>query len=164
VDVLERPVLFVPVDLQSAGYDGSFQDELRILQARTLRDFVEEAVTASGSKSALVIGGDLNLVGSRAPLDLLAGGLDHGSDLIPVDTYRLTDRSMATWRNDATPFSPGRLDFVLISGSTLSVDRAFPFDAEEISEDLLTMLGVRPEVSRRTSDHLPLVVDLFVER
>jgi hypothetical protein len=162
IDFQGRPILFVPIDLQSAGYDGSFQDELRILQARTLREFVAEALRESDSGPALVIGGDLNLVGSRTPLDLLVSGLDGEGDLIPVDSYRLTDRSMATWRNDDQPFSPGRLDFVLISGSTLSVDRAFPFEAEEISADLLVALGVHQEDSRRTSDHLPLVVDLSI--
>jgi hypothetical protein len=162
IDTQGRSVLFVPVDLQSAGYDGSFQDELRILQARTLRDFVAKALSESGSENSVVIGGDLNLVGARTPLDLLASGLDGEADLVPVDTYRLRDRSMATWRSDAAPFSPGRLDFVLISGTTLSVKRAFPFEAEEISEDLLGLLGVHSDDSRRTSDHLPLVVDLSV--
>ena len=86
--------------------------------------------------------------------------LDGEEDLVPVQAYRLTDRSMATWRNEYQPFSPGRLDFVLISNSTLAVERAFPFEAEELSEDLLATMGVREDDSRIAADHLPLVVDL----
>jgi endonuclease/exonuclease/phosphatase family metal-dependent hydrolase len=164
VDVAGHPILFVPVDLQSTGYDGSFQDELRVLQARTLRDFVAGALEASGTRAAVVIGGDLNLVGSRSPLDALGSGLDGGSDLIPVEAYRLTDRSMTTWRNDDDPFTPGRLDFVLVSGTSLSADRAFVFDASELSDDLLEQLGVNREDQRVTSDHLPLIVDFSLRR
>jgi hypothetical protein len=164
VPVTGRPVLFVPIDLQSAGYDGSFQDELRILQTQTLRNLIARALGASDPSPGVVIGGDLNLVGSPTPLDSLVRGLDAGSDLIPLDTYRLTDRSMATWRNDRQPFTPGRLDFVLISGSSLSAERAFAFDPNELSEDLRIQLGVDPEDPVSTSDHLPLVVDLSVRR
>jgi endonuclease/exonuclease/phosphatase family metal-dependent hydrolase len=164
VPVAGRPVLFVPIDLQSAGYDGSFQDELRILQARTLRNSVARALEASDPSAGVVIGGDMNLVGSPTPLDSLVRGLDGGSDLIPVNAYRLTDRSMATWRNDQQPFTPGRLDFVLVSGSTLSPTRAFAFDANELSDELRERLGIDPEDPISTSDHLPLVIDLSLRQ
>jgi endonuclease/exonuclease/phosphatase family metal-dependent hydrolase len=162
VDVAGRPVLFVPVDLQSAGYDGSFQDELRVLQAQTLRDFIADVLGPLDHRPAIVIGGDLNLVGSRTPLDSLVRELDGNADLITVDAYRLTDRSMATWRNSFTPFTPGRLDFVLFSGSNLSVERSFVFDEGELSDGLRRRLGVEADDSRLAADHLPLVVDFLV--
>jgi len=162
VEVAGLPILFVPVDLQSAGYDGSFQDELRVLQARTLRRTISEVQQDASRPPAVVVGGDLNLVGSLTPLDSLVHGLDGNVDLIPADVFRLTNRSMATWRDPRTPFTPGRLDFVLFSGSALRVERSFVFDAAELSPDLLLRLGVEPDDSRLAADHLPLVVDFSV--
>ena len=73
----------------------------------------------------------------------------------------LTARKV-TWRDPRTPFTPGRLDFVLFSGSALRVERSFVFDAAELSRDLLLELGVEPDDSRLAADHLPLVVDFSV--
>ncbi|MBT8398228.1 MAG: endonuclease/exonuclease/phosphatase family protein [Gemmatimonadetes bacterium] len=162
VEAAGQPILFVPIDLQSAGYDGSFEDHLRVLQARTLRAVVMGALADSGRPAGVVIGGDLNLVGSHVPLDSLVHGLDGARDLIPVDTYRLTDRSIATWRNPDTQFTPGRLDYVLISSSTLSADQAFAFEVGELSTEMQERLGLAPEDTRLTADHLPLVVDLSI--
>ena len=158
-----RDVLFVPVDLQSAGYDGSPRDRLRELQARTLNRAVADAL-AERSGAGLVIGGDLNVVGSVRPLDELRRGLGtEGDELAIARLERLRDRSLATWRstwgND--PFSPGRLDYVLYRGAVLRVERGFVFDAADMTADALRELGLRG-ADTGYSDHLPLVVDFRV--
>ncbi len=156
-------VLFVPVDLQSAGYDGSPRDRLRELQAATLNRTIAAALDERPG-AGVVVAGDLNLVGSARPLDALRRGLGvGGNDLEVALLERLRDRSLATWRstwgND--PFSPGRLDYLLYRGGVLQVDRAFVFDAADMSlaaRDALAIL----ESDTEKSDHLPLVVDLRV--
>ena len=156
----ERGILFVPVDLQSAGYDGSPRDRLRELQARTLNRAVA-ATIANRPNAGLVIGGDLNLVGSTRPLDVLRAGLGSGGgDLAVVRIERLRDRSLATWRStlDGDPFSPGRLDYVLYRSSVLQVERAFVLDAADLTLEALEQLRIR-ESDTLQSDHLPLVVD-----
>ena len=153
-------ILFVPVDLQSAGYDGSPRDRLRELQAHTLNRAVAAAL-ADRPGAGLVIAGDLNLVGSARPLDHLRSGLGAGGgDLGIVRVERLRDRSLATWRStrDGDPFSPGRLDYVLYRGSVLRVERAFVFDAADLAPEALERLRIRESDSLQ-SDHLPLVVD-----
>ncbi len=159
----ERDILFVPVDLQSAGWDGSPRDRLREVQAAALNDAI--ARTLDGRADAgLIIGGDLNLVGSARPLAALRRGLGvDGGDLAVVRAPRLRDRSLATWRSTRAgdPFSPGRLDFVLYRDRALEVRRAFVFDAADMSTDALRELGLRPGDSLH-SDHLPLVVDFLV--
>lgn len=158
VDVDGTDVLFVPVDLQSAGWAGSPQDLLRDLQARTLRDRVrEETGTGSGP---VVIGGDLNLVGSPRPLATLVRGLDtDGSDLRPVAAMRLGERTYATWRNPEGLFAPGRLDFILVPDAAVEVVDAFVFTTEDLSSDALRSLGLETTDSQ-VSDHLPVVADL----
>lgn len=160
VTVDGRDILFVPVDLQSAGYDGSPRDRLRELQARTLNRAVAAAL-AERPGAGLVIGGDLNLVGSARPLEELRRGLGiDGGDLAVARPQRLRDRSLATWRstwgND--PFSPGRLDFVLYRGAAQRAQRAFIFDAADLTGEALGDLGLRRSDTGH-SDHLPLVVD-----
>ena len=160
VSVDGRDILFVPVDLQSAGYDGSPRDRLRELQARTLNRSLA-SVLANRPDAGLVIGGDLNLVGSARPLAHLRSGLGSGgNDLGVARLPRLRDRSLVTWRatREGDPFSPGRLDYVLYRESVLQVERAFVFDAADLSPEALRLLGVRTSDTLE-SDHLPLVVD-----
>lgn len=165
VTVGKHDILFVPVDLQSAGYDGSPRDRLRELQAHTLNRAVAR-ILADRPDAAVVIGGDLNLVGSGRPLDQLRYGLGvGGADLHVARPERLRDRSLATWRSTRAgdPFSPGRLDYVLYRGTVLQVERAFVFDAADLSPAAMGELGVRESDTLR-SDHLPLVVDFAVRR
>ena len=153
-------ILFVPVDLQSAGYDGSPRDRLRELQARTLNRALVAAL-ADRPGAGLVVGGDLNLVGSARPLEELRAGLEvGGGNLEAARVERLRDRSLATWRgmDPRTPFSPGRLDYMLYRGGVLSLERAFIFDAEDLSPEALELLGIHASDSR-ASDHLALVAD-----
>ena len=156
----EREVLFVAVDLQSAGYDGSPRDRLRELQARTLNRAVS-APLAGRPDTGIIIGGDLNLVGSARPLDEIGRGLGAGgSGLAIARPERLRDRSLATWRRITgdDPFSPGRLDYVLYRDAALEARRAFVFDAADMAADALEELGIRVSDTAH-SDHLPLVVD-----
>ncbi len=165
VSVDGRDILFVPVDLQSAGYDGSPRDRLRELQARTLNRALA-SVLAGRPDAGLVIGGDLNLVGSARPLAHLRSGLGtDGDDLGVVRLPRLRDRSLVTWRatRAGDPFSPGRLDYVLYRDSVLQVERAFVFDVADLSPEALRLLGVRASDTLE-SDHLPLVVDFRVRQ
>lgn len=153
-------ILFVPVDLQSAGYDGSPRDRLRELQARTLNRAVAAAL-ADRVGAGVVVGGDLNLVGSTRPLEELLAGLEVGGGNLQVARVeRLRDRSLATWRglDPRDPFSPGRLDYMLYRGGVLGLERAFTFDAEDLSAEALELLGIHGSDSR-ASDHLPLVAD-----
>ena len=156
-------VLFVPVDLQSAGYDGSPRDRLRELQARTLNRAVAAAV-AGRPHVAVVVAGDLNLVGSSRPLDALRRGLGVGGSYLEVARLeRLRDRSLATWRPiwRDDPFSPGRLDYVLYRGGVIEVVSGFVFDAVNMSPAARNALGIL-ETDTEKSDHLPLVVDYRV--
>lgn len=160
VTVDGRDVLFVPVDLQSAGYDGSPRDRLRELQARTLNQAIAAALDERPG-AGLVVAGDLNVVGSARPLHELRRGLGVGGrDLEVARTERLRDRSLATWRSTwgEDPFSPGRLDYLLYRGAVLRVERAFLFDAADMSEGARESLGIL-ESDTEKSDHLPLVVD-----
>ncbi len=165
VEVAGRRFLFVPMDFQSAGFDGSPRDRLRELQARTLREAVAD-VLAANPDAGLVIGGDLNLVGSQRPLRALAEGLGPGGAPLSVATpLNRMDRSLITWRSlgNADQFSPGRLDYVLYRPGPVRVVRSFVFDADDLEAEDLGALGLLGGETAVTSDHLPVVVDFRVE-
>ncbi len=162
VTVGGQDILFVPVDLQSAGYDGSPRDRLRELQARTLNQAIAAALRDRPG-AGLVVAGDFNLVGSARPLDELRRGLGIGGrDLAVARIERLRDRSLATWRSTwgdgDDPFSPGRLDYLLYRSRALRAARAFVFDAADMSATARDALGILATDTDH-SDHLPLVVD-----
>lgn len=167
VEVLPgREVLFVPVDLQSMGWDGSPHDVLRLLQAQTILRHVRRASAGVEGGAAVVIAGDLNLVGSRAPLDALRAGVPRG--IGPLDDARLTRLDAATpvtWRNRPQAlFGPGRLDFTLFTERRLEQVSGFVFATDGLTEAQLDSLGLDREVSARTSDHLVMVADLRLKQ
>jgi endonuclease/exonuclease/phosphatase family metal-dependent hydrolase len=109
----------------------------------------------------VVIAGDLNLVGSRRPLDLLADGLDgDGSDLAVAEAYQIDNLSNATWSNADQPFVAGRLDFLLYADTNVEPVGAFVMDTRDMAPPWLDRHGLRLDDTASASDHLPLVVDL----
>jgi len=158
VDVGSDEVLFVPFDLQSAGWVGSPHDRLRLIQAETIRSHVQSEL---GDGGLVVLGGDLNLVGSDEPLQALIRGLDRdGSDLSPVDALRLGERTYATWRDARGLFAPGRLDFLLVPDMQTTITNSFVFTTEDLDDEALARLGLEAGLSARLSDHLIVTADL----
>jgi len=159
VTIEGREVLFVPFDLQSAGYAGSPEDGLRVLQATLLQTAVREALR--GAKDSLVIlGGDVNLVGSDEPLRILEADGRQRARLL-----RLADGTLDTWRNPKQDlFTPGRLDYLISGGAGLRFVRGFPFEPAELSPEALQRLGLRAGDAATISDHLPLVGDFQILR
>lgn len=145
--------------LKCCGSKDSPEDRQRMEQARAINRAFE---TASPTPPALrVIAGDMNLVGSRPPLDLLRAGLDaDGSDLSVADPFVLGDRTQYTWSDFGTSFTPGRLDYVLYSDSTAQVYQSFVLDTRRLGMETLARAGLRPE-DTDVSDHKPIVCDLM---
>lgn len=158
--------LFVPLDLQSAGYADSPQDRLRVVQARTLVRHVREAIGGADGPTPVVIGGDLNLVGSVDPLFVLSDGLDtDGSDLSRAALDRLGEGSRTTWRDVRHgPFAPGLLDMTLYSDDVLEQVGGFVFATDDLTEGQLARLELERGLSAAASDHLVLVTDFRLRR
>lgn len=153
-------IVVLSVHLTCCGHAGSFEDRTRQVEADAIARALRVAF-AQQKPDPLIIGGDLNLVGSRRPLDLLAGGLDtDGRDLAIAQGYQLFGLTDATWADPASPFGPGRLDFLLYSDSVLFLERAVPLDTGDVAEQWRLRRGLRPGETAQASDHLPLVVDL----
>ena len=131
---------------------------MRVIQAQAIRNHVH---SEAGVGEWVVLGGDLNLVGSDEPLQALIRGLDRdGSDLSPVDALRLGERTYATWRDSLGLFAPGRLDFLLVPDVQTTITNSFVFTTEDLDDEALAHLGLEPDLSARLSDHLIVTADL----
>jgi len=148
-----RRLLAVSVHLRCCGRAAGFEDRTRLVEADAIRRAVDRAV-ASRRFDGVVVGGDLNLVGSRWPLDVLT---EH---LVVVEALQLDGRSNATWSDVRQPFMPGRLDFLLLSEQSLAARRAFVLDARDLAQRWLRVHGLDAGDIADTSDHMPLVADL----
>ncbi len=155
-----RGILFVASHLKCCGSAGSREDETRLMEVALLRDTLARAL-ADDPVDGMVIAGDLNLVGSRDPLDELAASADiNGRDLIIADLLQLDGRTNATWHDSDQPFVPGRLDWLLFSGSSLGMVEGFVFDSRDLSPEILARHQMSADATMASSDHFPLVADL----
>lgn len=147
--------------LKCCGYIDSDEDVRRLAEAGAINQAMKSAFSgAAGAAGLRVIGGDMNLVGSRPPLDALRAGLDvDGSDLDVVDAMVWGQRAMYTWSDATNDFSPGRLDYLMVSDQGAEVVRSFVFDPTVLSDSALIGLGLEPGAAG-ASDHLPVVMDI----
>lgn len=156
-------VLACTTHLKCCGSAGSREDLIRMAEVAAINErytAIADAIRAESGEvaEARVIGGDLNLVGSRGPLDLLREGLaSNGGDLAAVDTPVLGSDAWYTWRDDRSSFGPGRLDWLLVGDARVA--QAFSLDTRVLDPGVLALWGLEQNDSA-VSDHLPVVVDL----
>ena len=173
-EVLDRTTLIINAHLPCCNNDQSRQEEVdRIL--RFIRQVRNGQRAGYPVDCALIITGDLNLVGLAQQLDSLIEGdivdeAAYGSDVaIDVDGTALRDviclqtdaRLAYTWRNDFSWYWPGRLDFTIVSDSVLEVGTRVTIETDRMSAEKRAEYGLLASDSA-CSDHRPLVTDLRV--
>jgi len=146
IEAAGQEILFVLVGLTCCGHDGSWEDTMRILEASLLSERIQNILEER--EVPVIISGDLNLVGSVQPLNILRNS--KFPPLKSLDMLQHTDRATYTWRGlKNSPFGPGRLDYVLVDQSLVTEGFIIKL------EDLLT-----DEELMQSSDHYPLVTDI----
>ena len=116
----------------------------------------------------------MNFVGDRQQLKtMLTGDIvyenAHGQDFIPgwnggdlIDSrpYTTSLPFSMTWYDEASSFSPGRLDYHIFSGSVFEELNSFALFTPALPQDSLSLYGLQVNDSKIASDHLPVVIDL----
>lgn len=176
-EALGGPVLFINAHLSCCDADENRQE-----QADELMAWMEDAKEPGGSytipdQTAVIYGGDLNLVGFARQLETLLNGeildtVQFGEasppdwddtpwlDLVPQQT---DSRKTFTWQGDGVgnDFPPGRLDFLLVADAVMEVQRSFVLNTEDMSTERLETYGLESGDTGVASDHLPVVVDFL---
>ncbi len=155
------------------GDDAGRQVEFDAMMA-----FIREAKQPGGTLTLargtpIMVVGDMNLVGDSAQQrTLLQGDIvdqamfgpdfdpDWNGDRLADAKPNTTGAPMSfTWYNEASSFSPGRLDYVTYTASVLAKRNAFALFSPGLNAEELATHGLHREDSLMASDHLPVVVD-----
>jgi endonuclease/exonuclease/phosphatase family metal-dependent hydrolase len=158
-----KNVLMTSLHLKCCGGADGPEDMTRIAEVLA----VKRAVALAHAEDALggaLLGGDLNLVGSRVPLDLFVfdgeSMLGGTGDLVVAHAMRPAGGGLQTWGKSGQRYTPGRLDWILMTGSTLQPVHAFVCATSELPPPVLASAKLRAGDATAASDHLPVVVDV----
>lgn len=165
VEVRGRRLLLVGLDLWARGNaPDSWEETRRRVEAAAIRDAIATVLARLASAhqdvQGVVVGGDMNLVAGRAPLDTLLalspGGPRH---LAVAPAVHADGWSTWTWDGRGGPFHSARMDVVLFSDATLRAPagRIINWDGFPAAER--TALGLTPAPVVGMSRHRPVVVD-----
>ena len=131
-----------------------------------LADFINDARKDGGllqlaEGTPIILAGDFNLVGSSGQLAAIETDIIDwdGSGFERVRARQTEKRMHYTWRNDYGSFSPGKLDYIFYSGSTLSLKNKYTLQVEEMSPEQRALYGLADGDTKTASDHLPHVAD-----
>ena len=152
------------------GNDDSRQKEIDHIMAY-IRDAGLEKNTP------IVIAGDMNFVGKAQQVKtLLTGDIvnedTYGKDFTPDwdgtaldDTKPLTIGYPATftWYSEKSNYSPGRLDYLVYTGSVMKLKNSFVLFTPGMEADSLTKYDLEKEDATIASDHLPIVGDFKLD-
>jgi len=168
----ESKMLFIVAHLPCCNNDEDRQQEVDAIMA-----FIRTAKSGNGpipitQDTPIVITGDMNLVGDSQQVatfltgDIVFSGL-YGSDFAPdwdgsdfEDAKpRVTDQPFTyTWNDNFSSFFPGRLDYLIYSGSVMNLENSFSLFTKKMTIEELQDNGLQSN-DTNISDHLPIVAD-----
>ncbi|TVQ51572.1 MAG: hypothetical protein EA377_12265 [Phycisphaerales bacterium] len=159
ITVGDKELLAVTTHLKCCGAMNTREDRQRMEEVQLINNAVRQALQGHDF-DGVIVGGDLNLVGEREPKLVLSRGIaPDGSNLKTTDAYHLSGRMNATWSERRSQFTPGRLDFLLFSESTLRAARSFVLETEEVPAKWLEKHGMLATDTTTATDHFPVVAD-----
>ena len=170
---IETNLLLIVAHPPCCGNNAGRQVEVDLMM-----EFIREAKVGNGpiqleTNSPIVILGDMNLVGDRRQLETMLSGdiydeSSYGPDFNPdwdgnglLDSHPYTTGVpfSYTWYNEGSSFSPGRLDYLLYSGSNLMLQNNYSLFTPGLPLDSLIAFNLFADDAVIASDHLPVVVD-----
>ncbi len=124
----------------------------------------------------VILVGDTNLVGFKQQQQtLLTGNIaangTFGVDFDPdwdetslEDAMPVTTNSpfTFTWNNRQGSYSAGRLDYILYTGSVMSLKNSFALWSKNLTTEQLQFSGLQVGDVEKISDHLPIVADFEI--
>lgn len=173
IDMGLMQLLFIVAHPPCCNNNSDRQEEMDGIMA-----FIRDAKNGLGPvnlppNSPIIVAGDMNLVGfSQQQHTLLTGDIVnqnlYGPDFDPDwDASTLEDAKplatnlplTMTWYRESSSFSPGRLDYIVYSGSVMSVENTYSLFTPALSTSELATYNLQANDATIASDHLPLVAD-----
>lgn len=171
----DRQLLIYNVHFPCCDNESGRQEEIDYLLS-SIRD--KDILFNIGDKinpmTPILIVGDMNLVGFKTQIEsLLTGNINDnqfygpdfspdldGSDLEDANPYAIGFPSNITWYDPNSGYNPGKLDYILYTGSQLKLTNTFAISSERMGQDLLQDFQFpRNDHTTTASDHLAIVAD-----
>jgi len=165
VEVRGRRLLLVGLDLWARGNSpDSWEETRRRVEAAAIRDAIALVLKRFESQhkevNGIVVGGDMNLIAGRAPLDtLLALASGRFSSFTLAPAVHADGWSTWTWDGRGGPFHSARMDVVIFSDLTLRALSARVVNWDDFPSAERVALGLTPTPVVGLSRHRPVVVD-----
>lgn len=170
-------LLLVNAHLACCNNDIDRQGEIDEIMGFLRNSKDETSSIPLNENTPIVIAGDMNMVGDNQQLTTFLTGdirseFINGPDFAPDwDGSDLEDAippttgypAAFTWFSETSSFNPGRLDFVIYTGSVLDLKNSFSLFTRPLSDSLLQANGLFAEDAVAASDHLPLIADFEVK-
>lgn len=117
----------------------------------------------------LVIMGDFNFVGESKQFENIINGENDKPDwdntsLTNLVAKQVNSNFTYTWYNEGSDYSPGKLDFIVYSDSRLVPKKSFVFNSLYLPDKQLKKYKIDKELTKRLSDHLPVVADFKITK
>ena len=154
IEVQNKIIMFTSLHLRCCGGPNSEADQQRREEATVIRKAID-----SIKSDGFVIAGDWNLVGTKKPLLTV-----QGNDFVTLEAFQPDGLLNATWSDVSSPFTPGRLDWMLVSKDAFTIERGFILDTSDLHSETLATNHLLSDDTAILSDHLPLVADLRIAR
>lgn len=167
VEVRGRRLLLVGLDLWARGNaPDSWEETRRRVEAAAIRDAIGRVLDRLASRGTaadgVIVGGDMNLVAGRAPLDtMLALASSRLGGLALAPAVHPDGWSTWTWDGRGGPFHSARMDVVLFSAGTLRATSGRVVNWEDFPAEERAALGLTPAPAAGMSRHRPVVVQLI---
>ncbi len=173
IDLGDRELLFIVAHLPCCDNDVERQAE-----ADQIMGFIRDVQDGSSAMDVspgtpIILAGDMNLVGLRKQQrTLITGDIQnenlYGPDFAPDwDGSELEDAlpmaiglpAAVTWIQPFSSFSPGRLDYILYTGSVMQLKNTYGLNTAGMTSSQLSTYGLFDFDAFNASDHLLCVAD-----
>jgi endonuclease/exonuclease/phosphatase family metal-dependent hydrolase len=148
-DIDGTVIQLLSLHLRCCGGPLGEEEEQRQREAKIIR-----RAAKSPKSKASIIAGDWNLVGTDKPLNIVKA-----NDFTVVGALQPDGALYATWSNTKSPFTPGRLDWMVYKGKKIQTSNSFVLDSSDLDAESLEKYGLQRDDTANLSDHLPLVAD-----
>ena len=176
LDLGSKKLIYIMTHLPCCDNETDRQDEVDNIMSfvRSVRYGISSFQVPQNTP--VVIAGDMNLVGLKQQQQTLITGniqnnTTYGPDFLPdwddtsledVVPVATNNSATFTWYNESGTYSAGRLDYILYTGSVMSVKNSFGLWSRSLTDQQLSSAGLFREDIETASDHLPIVADFQV--
>ena len=171
----DRSFLIYNVHFPCCANDNDRQQEIdRLLSTIRDKNRLANIGPLLDDSTPVIILGDMNLVGKKEQItSLITGDISNentfgndfgpdldGSEMEDANPYTIGIPANITWYDPGSSYNPGKLDFVLYSGSALKLKNTFALSSEYMTQGEMQDFQLSSNsTTTLASDHLPIVVD-----